>query len=92
MADDKATGKTPDLAAEVAALRKELEAVAVTVARIGRAGVGEARGAAEERLAEGAEALGGVENRILAETQAHPWRALGLAALGGLVLGLILRR
>lgn len=92
MANDSPTRDGPDLAAEIATLRKEFEALAVTVARIGRAGVEEARSTAEEGLAEGAKALGSVEGRVLAETHAHPWRALGIAALGGLVLGLILRR
>lgn len=82
----------PELGIEIAELRKELEALAATVARIGRAGIAEARGAAEERLAGGAKAMGGVEDRILAEATARPWRTLGLAALGGLVLGLVLRR
>ncbi|WP_127900184.1 hypothetical protein [Solirhodobacter olei] len=92
MADGSKAADSPDLSAEIATLRKEIEALAGTVSRIGRAGAATARGAAEGRIHEGAEAIGGVEEKILAQTRDHPWRVLGLAALGGLVLGLVLRR
>ncbi len=83
---------TPDLAAELAALRKDVERLAATLGRLGEDRLAGAAEAARARLDEGAETLKGVEARVLEETTRHPWRALGLAALGGLVLGLILRR
>ncbi len=92
MAKDTDAQMPPDLAAEIAALRQEMEAVAATLKRIGRAGFADAGRVAGEGLNEGGEALGGAESRILREIEARPWRALGIAALGGLVLGLILRR
>ncbi len=83
---------TPDLAAELAALRKDVERLAGLLGRLGEERLTGAADAARARLGEGAETLKGVETRVLDETTRHPWRALGLAALGGLVLGLILRR
>lgn len=92
MAKDLHPDEAPEFGAEIAALRKEIEALAATVARIGRAGAAGLHAKAEETLGSGADTLGGVEERILGEARTHPWRTLGLAALGGLVLGLILRR
>lgn len=92
MAKDSPMDEAPDLVAEITALRKEFEALATTVGRIGRAGVAGARDAAKERFGEGANALESVEGRILSEARLRPWRTLGIAALGGLVLGMILRR
>ena len=83
---------TTELAAEIAALRRELAALAGTVAGIGRAGISSAREAAAAGIGDGRAALGAVEGRIVTETQANPWRALGIAALGGIILGLFLRR
>lgn len=82
----------PDLAAEIAALRKELEVLAGLVGRIGQAGVAGVTGAAKAKMGEGVETLEGLEARVEHEVQARPLRALGFAALGGFVLGLILRR
>ncbi|MBI1217913.1 MAG: hypothetical protein GC186_05130 [Rhodobacteraceae bacterium] len=86
------TEAAPDLAAEIAALRKELEVLAGLVGRIGQAGVAGVTGAAKAKLGEGFETLEGLEARVQGELKARPLRALGLAALGGFVLGLILRR
>ena len=82
----------PDLAAEIAALRKELEVLARHVARIGEAGVAGMTGATRAKIGEGVETLEGLEARVEGEVLTRPLRALGLAALGGFVLGLILRR
>ena len=82
----------PDLAAELAALRMDVERLAAALGKLGEDRLAGAAEAARARLGEGAETLRGVEARVLDETSRHPWRALGIAALGGLVLGLILRR
>ena len=92
MARDTETEVADDLAKEVAALRKEMQEMASTISRIGRAGVAGARSVAEAKLGEGGDALHELEDRLLMETRARPYRALGLAALGGLALGLLLRR
>lgn len=83
---------TADLAGELAALRKDVERLAGLLGKLGEEKLAGAAEAAKARLGEGAETLKGVEARVLDETTRHPWRALGVAALGGLVLGLILRR
>ncbi len=92
-----------DLAAEVAALRGELEALAGTVGRIGNAGLSSARAAANDGLSRG-KALGSelrdeirrdlerAGGRIRTETQERPWQALGAAALAGFVLAVFMRR
>ncbi|TMV83494.1 hypothetical protein FGG78_22720 [Thioclava sp. BHET1] len=92
-----------DLAKEVAALRRELESVAATVGRIGSSGVAEAKAAAKHRIDQGL-GLGedlaaelkrewaNAENRVVEQTRANPWRALGIAALGGFALALLMRR
>jgi ElaB/YqjD/DUF883 family membrane-anchored ribosome-binding protein len=81
-----------DLAAEIAALRKELEVLAGLVGRIGQAGVAGMTEAAKAAMGDGVETLDGLEARVKGEVRARPLRALGFAALGGFVLGLILRR
>ncbi|WP_102223243.1 DUF883 family protein [Acidimangrovimonas sediminis] len=99
--------EVPDLAAEVAALRNEMSNVISLMGRLGQDSATVARDSAKAKVAEGvargSEAAGkaadrarnewaGVESRILAETQARPWRTLGIAALGGFALGIFLRR
>ncbi len=92
MTDKTKSGEPADLAAEIAALRKELETLAGLVGRIGQAGVAEMAGVAKAKMGEGVETLQGLEARMQDEVQTRPLRALGFAALGGFVLGLILRR
>ncbi|MFC2966588.1 DUF883 family protein [Acidimangrovimonas pyrenivorans] len=104
---DKTETESPDLAAEVAELRRELESVAALIRKIGADGLEAAQSEAKARLAEGlaqgeatARKVAGevrddwqeLESRVMDETRAHPWRTLGLAALAGMVLGLLLRR
>lgn len=99
--------ETPDLAAEVAALRTEVNNVISRISQLGQDSATLAREGAKAKLAEGvargSDAAGraaerarsewtSLESRVLAQTQAHPWQTLGIAALGGLALGLLLRR
>lgn len=103
--DDKTD--TPDLAAEVAALRTEMSNVISLMGRLGQDSATVARDSAKQKLSEGVaygtDAAGKVadkargewaslESQILARTRERPWETLGIAALGGLVVGLILRR
>ncbi|MCB2111152.1 MAG: hypothetical protein H6895_08325 [Defluviimonas sp.] len=81
-----------ELGAEIEALRAEIEALAGTLKRIGRAGVEEARAAAVAELGEGAASVEAFGAGIAREARARPWRSLGLAALAGLALGFVLRR
>ncbi len=88
-----------ELSNEIAALRKELAALAATVGRIGSAGVASVSEAAKARLAAGegladglAGDIKGLETRVVAQMRENPWRTLGFAALGGFLLSLILRR
>lgn len=93
----------PDLSAEVEALKAEVATLVSMLRKLGLDSAEAARTAARTKLAEGeagAEKIAqevrdewqAVESRVLAETRANPWRSLGLAALGGLVLGLLIRR
>lgn len=103
----ESTPETPDLAAEVAALRSEMSNVIALIGQLGQDSATVAREGAKAKLAEGVargtDAAGRVadrargewtslESRVLAQTQDHPWQTLGITALGGLALGLILRR
>lgn len=103
MAKDALTEAKEDLGAEIATLRKEIETLAGTVNRLGRAsvvemreaaksGVVEMRDAAKARIEQGSSAMGAVEARIAEETRARPWQALGIAAFGGLLFGFLMRR
>lgn len=92
MTEKPKPGDPADLAAEIAALRKELEVLAGLVGQIAKAGVAGVTDAATAKMGEGVETLEGLETRMEDEVRARPLRALGFAALGGLVLGLILRR
>lgn len=98
---------TPDLAAEVAALRDEMSNVISLMGRLGQDSATVASDSARAKLAEsiarGSEAAGkvsdrakdewaSVESRILTQTRERPWRTLGIAALGGLAVGYLLRR
>ncbi|MDE3028720.1 MAG: hypothetical protein KGH84_10000 [Paracoccaceae bacterium] len=98
-ASDAIEGETVELSEEIAALRKELAALATIVGRIGSAGVASMSEAAKARFAAGegladelAGEFKGAEARVIEHLRDKPWRSLGFAALGGFVLGLILRR
>lgn len=97
----------PDLEAEIAALRRELKSVLAHLQQLGTHGAEAAKheawtrlsdsvGQGEKAAKEAAEALRGewdaLEGRLRAETRDHPLRSLGLAVLGGMVLGLLMRR
>jgi len=100
-------GEAESLSSEVKLLRDELEAVAALARQVGIDGVALARVRAKARLGEGLEkgqdAAARVADEVTAEWQAaqrrlvkeaseHPWRTFGVAALGGLALGLLIRR
>lgn len=90
--ETEATAARADLAAEIAALKTDIAALAERMRKIGSLG-GEA---ALEGGREGAdrltEELGRLEARLLEETRAHPFQVLGVTALAGFALGLLLRR
>ena len=73
------------LAAEVAALKAELARMAE---RLGH----RAEAEAEAQVRALAEEWRRLEGEIAEGARRNPWRSLGIAALAGLVLGLILRR
>lgn len=100
---DKPEDAAEALAAEVAALRAELRSLVEHVGAVGASARGGAKRAARALAAEGADRGARaaddlmdewreLDRRVLAETRDNPWRSLGIAALAGLVLGLILRR
>lgn len=91
-----------DIGAELAELRREVERVVAQLSKIGgagaeklgraaRHGLGDVKIAGDARDAITAE-WASIEQRVRDETGVHPWRTLGIAVLGGLMLGLILRR
>ncbi|GHE04132.1 hypothetical protein U879_01680 [Defluviimonas sp. 20V17] len=93
----------PELAAEVAALRAEMSDVISRIGKLGQDSAALAREGAKAKLAEGVargsdaadrarREWASLERRVLAQTQEHPWQTLGIAAFGGLALGLLLRR
>ncbi len=105
--DASRKGDGESLADEVAMLRDELEAVAALARQVGVDGIALAKVRAKARLGEGIEKgqdaatkiaeevaseWHAAEKRLVREATEHPWRTLGLAAVGGLALGLLLRR
>ncbi len=91
------------LAAEIAALREDFQALVAQVAAVGAAVRDEATSTVRAKAAIGLEAgetvvadLVGewreIDRRVIDATRERPWRALGAAGLAGLALGLILRR
>jgi ElaB/YqjD/DUF883 family membrane-anchored ribosome-binding protein len=100
---EKATADAEALAAEIAALREDFKGLAAQVAKVGRAGAEEltekAKAKAKEQYAKGEAIAHQVEgeiealnDRVVEATRENPWRALGTAALAGIVLGLLIRR
>ncbi len=105
--EDSGKGEAESLASEVRLLRDELEAVAALARKVGVDGVSLAKVRAKARLGEGLEKghdaaariadevaseWQAAERRLVKEASEHPWRTFGVAALGGLVLGLLIRR
>ncbi len=91
------------VAAEIAALRAEVRALVEHAGAVGSAAKGGAKRAARAIAAEGVDAGAHaaedllaewreLDRRVVAEARDNPWRSLGVAALVGLVVGLILRR
>lgn len=80
------------LADEVAELRRDLQRLVAQVEKVGKAGAGRVVAEGEALGAEVQAELRRLEDEVLRGTRESPWRSLGLAALAGLVLGLILRR
>lgn len=76
------------LSDELAALKAEVRALGDRLKSTEAAAVERAKGLAGDLGAE----LKRYEEDIAAEARANPWRSLGIAALAGFVLGLILRR
>jgi ElaB/YqjD/DUF883 family membrane-anchored ribosome-binding protein len=91
------------LAAEIAALRAELEALVAQVGAVGAAAAGDAAARLKAKAAphlEAGESVAAdliedwreIDRKVVTAARENPWRTLGLAALGGLIVGLILRR
>ncbi|WP_102227175.1 DUF883 family protein [Acidimangrovimonas sediminis] len=101
-ARDFSDKKTHDFESELETLRSDLSGVIDMVSRLGRdeghfgARAGEVldeaiRAGRKARDSARTEARG-VEARLLSEIEAHPWRAVGVAALGGIALGWFIGR
>jgi ElaB/YqjD/DUF883 family membrane-anchored ribosome-binding protein len=90
--DESGTEATESLSDEVAALRRDLQQLVGQVEKVGKAGLGKAVAEGEAFGADVGAELRRLEDEVLRGTRESPWRSLGLAALAGLVLGLILRR
>ena len=100
-AEEAAAEDVSALSDELAKLRKDISALVDNVGRIGReraeaiAGsekLSEGLAAGEAALSDFAAELRKIEKDIAASTRRGPWRALGIAALAGLIVGLVLRR
>lgn len=85
-----------EIEAQIARLREDMAALAQMLKAAGSARWDEARGQAEampeEALAELQRQLNRFEEEARHRVQAQPLQSLGLAALAGFLLGLILRR
>ena len=100
-AEDAATEDGAALSDELAKLRKDIASLVDNVGRMGReraeaiagsANLSEGLAAGEAALADFAAEIRKIEKDIAASTRRGPWRALGIAALAGLIAGLVLRR
>jgi ElaB/YqjD/DUF883 family membrane-anchored ribosome-binding protein len=100
---EKAEADAKALADEISRLGKEFEALIDQVTKAGITGVEELTAQARARAAEGIEAgealaaqLRGevrhLNDQVVETTRQSPWRALGLAALIGVLVGLLIRR
>lgn len=94
--------ETEALAAEIAALRRDFQALIEQVAAVGAAARDEAastvRATAAKGIAAGETVAGDlidewrdIDRRVVEATRERPWRALGAAGLVGLMLGLMMR-
>ncbi len=87
--DAAATAEPGDaLASELTALRGEVERLTERLRATEAAAVARAKALAGDLTEEWRR----VEDEIVEETRRSPWRSLGIAALAGLVVGLVLRR
>ena len=95
--------ETEALAAEIAALRRDFQALLEQVATVGSVARDEAALTVRATAARGIEAgetvvadvvdeLRELDRRVVEATRESPWRSLGAAGLVGLALGLFLRR
>lgn len=100
---DVAPAAADAVAVEVAALRAEVQALVEQLGVVRATATSGARRAARAIASEGADAGARVADdlmdewraldaRVVAETQARPWRSLGIAALIGLMSSQFLRR
>lgn len=90
--DEDETGAEASLSAEVAELRRDLQRLVAQVEKAGKAGLGKVIESGESLGRDAGDELRRLEDEVLRGTRESPWRALGIAALAGLVLGLIIRR
>jgi ElaB/YqjD/DUF883 family membrane-anchored ribosome-binding protein len=90
--DEDETDAEASLSAEVAELRRDLQRLVAQVEKTGKAGLGKVIESGESLGHEAGEELRRLEDEVLRGTRESPWRSLGIAALAGLVLGLIIRR
>lgn len=102
-AADRPEPEAEALAAEIAALRADFQALVAQVGAVGAAARDEATATVRARAVEGLEAgetivsdlveeWREIDRRVVDATRERPWRSLGAAGLVGLALGLILRR
>ena len=88
------TGKARNDGGGDAAASADFEALVAEVRARGAEGLAQLRKAAGDSAigAAVAEDWETLESRLIEEVRAHPLRALGVAALAGLALGLVIRR
>jgi|GEM_PF-5464509 len=95
-AEGAESGAAADPAAEIERLKAELAALIAELRSSGAAGLSALGREAQARAGEAAAELGGewadLERRLIEETRANPLRTVGLAALAGLIVGLLIRR
>jgi ElaB/YqjD/DUF883 family membrane-anchored ribosome-binding protein len=90
--DEAAAEAAASLSAEVAELRRDMQRLVAQVEKAGKAGLGKVIEKGESLGREAEDELRWLEDEVLRSTRESPWRSLGIAALAGLVLGLIIRR
>ena len=95
-ADDDDGAHFDALSTDIEKLRADLSSLVDSVGTLAKSRLGTeaAEGVArsEEALSDFATELQRIEGDIVTSTRESPWRSLGIAALIGLIVGLILRR